>query len=91
VQIGLGARHGDIEEPPLLLDQIRPAGRELGREVAVGDVEDVHRVPLLALRRMHRGEHQVVLVEVRRAREVARRLRRIQSQLRQKCFPALKL
>src|SRR6185436_4399396 len=41
----------------------------------------MHRFPLLSLRRVHGGEHEVVLVEVRLARQVAGGLRRIERHL----------
>ena len=39
--------------------------------IAVGHVQDVHRSPFLALGRVRRGQHQVVLIQVGLAREVA--------------------
>ena len=64
----LGARHRDIEQPPLLLDLGRRAGGEVGRNAAVDDVEHEHRLPFLALGGMDGREDQIVLVEQRHAR-----------------------
>ena len=63
------------------LDQLRLAGGELGREAAVDHVEQVHRVPLHALGGVDGGQHQVVLVERRAARQVAGGVRRVEGQL----------
>src|SRR5258706_7414037 len=88
VELALRTRQRHVEQALLLLDQRRAAGAELRWKAAIGHVQHVHRVPLLAFRRMHRREDQVVLVEMRIAREVARRCRRIERQLAQECFPA---
>ncbi len=84
---GLRARQRDIQQAPLLLDLLGLAGGELVREIAVRHVDDVHRLPLLALGRMHRGEDEVVLVQQRRAREVARGRRRVERELREEGLP----
>src|SRR5260221_124907 len=88
VELAIRTRQRHVEQALLLLDQRRAAGAELRWKAAIGHVQHVHRVPLLAFRRMHRREDQVVLVEMRIAREVARRCRRIERQLAQECFPA---
>ena len=51
--------------------ELGPSGGKLRREVAVGDVEQENRVPFLALSRMDGGQHEVILVEIRRSGEVA--------------------
>ena len=68
MQLVLGARHRDIEQPPLLLDLGGRAGAEIGRDAAVDDVEHEDRLPFLALGGMDGREDQVVLVEQRRRR-----------------------
>src|SRR5262249_19249433 len=84
VQIALRARHRNVEKPPLLVDQLRAAGREFRGETAVGNVQHVHGIPLLPLRGGDRGQHEPVLVEVWRSREIARGLWRVERQLCQK-------
>ncbi len=91
VEARFRARHRDVEQAPLFVDQLGAAGGEFGREAAVGHVQHVDRVPLLALRRVHGGEHEVVLVEERRAREIAGRGGRIQGELGEESFPCLEL
>ena len=81
VQVVLGARHGDVEQAPLLLDLGGRAGAEIGGDAAVDDVEDEHRLPLLPLGRMDGRQDQIVLVLQRRAGFVAGGVRRIEGQL----------
>ena len=83
MQIVLGARHRDIEQPALLLDLGRGAGAEIGRDAAVDDVEHEHRFPFLALGGMDGREDQIVLVEQRHAGLVAGGVRRIERQFGQ--------
>ena len=45
VQVVLGARHRDVEQPALLLDLGGRAGREVRRDAAVGGVEHEDRCP----------------------------------------------
>ena len=60
-----GAREGDVQEPPLLL-QILGAPRGAGeRERAVGRADHEHRVPLLPLGRVHGAEHEHVVLAAR--------------------------
>ena len=86
MQIVLGARHGDIEQPPLLLDLGRRAGAEVGGNAAVDDVEHEDRFPFLPLGGMDRREDQIVLVEQRHARLIAGGIRRVERQLGQEAL-----
>ena len=88
VQVILGPRHRDIEEPPLLLDFRTRAGGEVGRQAAVDGVEDEDRLPLLPFRRVDGGKDQVVLIEQRLAGPVAGGVRRIERQLGQEPLAA---
>ena len=81
VQVVLGARHGDVEQAPLLLDLGGRAGAEIGGDAAVDDIEDEHRFPLLSLGRMDGRQDQIILVLQRRAGFVAGGVRRIEGQL----------
>ena len=71
----LRARHRDVEQAPLLLDLLARPGAHVRRNAAVDDVEDVHRLPFLALRGVNRRQDQVVVVEPGRAGLGARRRR----------------
>ena len=64
----LGARHGDIEQPPFFLDLGARSGGEVGRQAAVDRVQHEDRLPLLPFRRMDGGEDEVILVEQRQRR-----------------------
>ncbi len=86
VQIVLGAGHRDVEEPSLLFDFGRGAGAEIGGDTAVHGVQDEDRLPLLPLRRMDRGQDQIVLIEQGQPRLVAGRIRRVESKLRQEAL-----
>ena len=86
MQVVLGARHGDIEQPALLLDLGRRAGAEIGRHAAVDDVEHEDRLPFLALGGMDGRQDQIVLVEQRHAGLVAGRVRRIERQFGQEAL-----
>ena len=83
MQIVLGARHRDIEQAAFLLDLGRCAGAKIGRNAAIDDVQHEDRFPFLALGGMDRRKDQIILVEQRHARLVARRVRRIERELRQ--------
>src|ERR1700686_2621358 len=85
-QVVLRAGERDIQQPPLLLDELRPAGGELGREAAIHDVQHVDGVPLHAFRRVDRRQHQVVLIERRAAGEVTGGVRRIECELGEEAF-----
>ena len=87
VQRVLGPRHGDIEQPTLLLDLSRRAGAEVRRHAAIDDVEHEDRFPFLALGRMDGGEDQVILIEQRHTRLIARGIRRIEGEVGQKARP----
>ena len=71
----------DVHEPPLLGDLLLRPRRHARREVPVVRREQVDRAELQTLRRVHRGQHEPVVVEVRRLREVLGRGRRIEQQL----------
>ena len=85
-QIVLRARERDVQQAPLLLDQLALAGGELGREAAVDYVEHEHGVPLHALGRVDGREHQEVLIERGTPREVAGGVRRIERELGQEAL-----
>jgi hypothetical protein len=80
-QIVLGARERDVQQAPLLLDELGLAGGELRREAAVDDVEHEHSVPLHALGRVDGREHQKVLIERRAPRKIAGRVGWIEGEL----------
>ena len=82
----LGARHGDVEQPALLLDLLGAAGRHVGGDAAVDDVEDVDRLPLLPLGGVDGRQDQVVLVEQRHAGLRTRSPRRIEREVGQERF-----
>ena len=63
VELVPGPRHGDIQEPPLFLDQLWLTGRELGGESPVGDVQDRNAIPFLAFGRVNRRKNEIVFVE----------------------------
>ncbi len=86
MQIVARARHADIQQPALLLDQLRLAGRELRREAAVDDIQDIHDVPLHALGRVDGGQSQILLVQHRPPRQIAGGVGRIESQLREEAL-----
>ena len=86
MQLVLGPRHGDVEQPPLLLDLGRRAGAEIGRDAAVDDIEHEDRLPFLPLGGMDGGEDQIILVEQRHAGLVAGRVRRVERQFGQEAL-----
>ena len=88
VQLIACTRHCDVQQPPLLVDSIRLAGCEFRREISVGDIQHVDRVPFLALGRMHGGQHQIILIQHRWPCELATRARRVERQLGQESFAA---
>ena len=65
------------------------AGRHVRRDHAVGGVDDVHDVPLAAFGGVDRAQDQVVLVQQRRAGQVAGGRRRIERQLAQEAAAAV--
>jgi hypothetical protein len=81
MELSAGARHRHIEQPSLLVDALFRASRHAGGEVPVVQREHVDRLPLQSLGRVDRGEHEVVLVAVRRSCEVSARLRWIEHKL----------
>jgi hypothetical protein len=70
MKIVLCAGHGDIEEPPFLLDLGRGADTEVGRHATIDNVEQVDRLPFL-VGGMDRRQDEVLLVEKRHAGLVA--------------------
>ena len=83
-----GAGHRDVEQPPLLLDVLRPVGRHVRGDAAVDQVQHEHRLPFLALGRMDGRQDQIVLVLVRRAGGPASGRGRVQGQLGQEALAA---
>src|SRR5580700_6855102 len=81
------ARHRHVEEPALLLDLLTAADRHIRRDAAIDDVQHEDGIPLLALGRVDRRQHEVVLVEMRRNRLGAGGLGRVQGQLGEKGAP----
>src|SRR5947208_10398637 len=75
--------HGHVQEAPLLFDRLGIAGGKVGRDVAVGDMEEVYDIPLAALRRVDRTDGDEVLVERWRTSEIARGRRRVQREVGQ--------
>ena len=86
IEVVLGAGHGDVQQPALLLDLGRRAGAEVGWHAAIDDVEQVDRFPFLTLGGMNGRENEIVVVEQRYAGLVAGRIRRIQRQFGQEAF-----
>ena len=72
VQFILSPRHRHIEEAPFLLDFLACAGGKVGRDAAIHHIEDRDRLPFLAFRGMDGGEDQIILIEQRLSRFVAR-------------------
>ena len=85
-QIVFRARHGDVEQPPLLLYLGGSSGAKIGWYAAVNNVEDEYRSPFLTLGGMNRGKDQVILIEAWHARLVTRGVRRIERQLGEKAL-----
>ena len=86
MQVVLGARHGDVEQPPFLLDLGRRCRCQVRWNAAVDDVEHEHRLPFLALGGVDGREDQIVLIEQRHAGLVARGVGRIERQLGQEAL-----
>src|SRR5215470_17740435 len=80
----LGARHGDVEQAPLLLDLRGAAGCHVGGDATVDHVENEHRAPLLALGGMNRREDKIVLIEPRGAGLAAAGARRVEREVGEK-------
>ena len=64
----------------------RLADRQIDWNTSVDGIEDEYLRPFLALGRMDRGQDEVVLIEVRRARFFARRVKRIQRKVCQRAL-----
>ena len=84
VQMLPSTRHGDVKETAFFLDLLRAADRHVRGDATIDDVEHEHGIPFLALGRMDRRQHEVILIEMRRTRLGAGGLRRVQGQLGQK-------
>ena len=67
MKIVLCARHRDVEQAALLLELSGSAGAEVRRHATVDHVEDIDRLPFLALRRMDRRQDEVVLIQEKHA------------------------
>ena len=80
-----------VQRTPLLGESLAAAEAHVGGDVAVVGGDQVHGLPLEPLRGVHRAEHEVVLVEMRRSREVGARGRRIERQLGGKVLHASRL
>src|ERR1700730_12346286 len=78
MEIVLGARHCDIEEPPLLLNLFRSAGAEVRWNTSIDDIQHEDRLPFLALGGMDGRKDQIILIEQRQAGLIAGRIRRIE-------------
>src|SRR3989442_12506243 len=64
------SRDGDVQQTPLLGHPLLAARAHVGWEVAVVGRDEMDRVPLEALRRVHGAEHDEVLVEMRAPRQI---------------------
>src|SRR5580704_14216320 len=87
MEIVLGARHCDIEEPPLLLNLFRSAGAEVRWNTSIDDIQHEDRLPFLALGGMDGRKDQIILIEQRQAGLIAGRIRRIERQFCQETLP----
>jgi hypothetical protein len=56
MKIVFNACHRDIEQTAFLFQLLSGAGTEIGGHAAVDNIKDEDRFPLLALRRMDRGQ-----------------------------------
>ena len=86
VKIVLCTRHRDVKQAALLLELSGSASAEVRRHATVDHVEDIDRLPFLALRRMDRRQDEVVLIQERHAGLIAGRVRRVQGEFRQEAF-----
>src|SRR6185437_7579070 len=80
-QVVLGAGQSDVEQAPLLVDELGLAGGEFGGEAAVDHIEEVDGIPLHAFGGVDGGEDEIVLIERGTAGEVARRVGGIEGEL----------
>jgi hypothetical protein len=71
MEVVLCTGHGYVEQASFLLNFGRGAGPEIGGHAAIDDIEQIDRLPLLALGRMNCGQDQVILIEQRHAGLVA--------------------
>ena len=75
------ARHGDVKEPAFFFDLLAGSDAQVRRDAAVDGIQHEYGFPFLALRRMDRREDEVVLIEKRRSRLVARRAGWVEREL----------
>ena len=78
MQIVFRAGHRDIEQSAFLLEFGRGAGAEIGRDTAVDRVQDKDCLPFLPLRRMDRGQDQIVFIKQRNTALITGRIRRVE-------------
>ena len=64
VEVGLRSCEGDVEQSPFLFDLGVRFGGQIGRDVAIGRVQDEDRLPLQALGGVDRAEGEIVLVQI---------------------------
>ncbi len=84
IEFVLGARHGDIQKTPFLLDLFARAGGQVGRDAAIHHIQDRDGFPFLALGGMDGGVDEIIFVEQRLASFVACGLRRVEREIGQK-------
>src|SRR6516162_5951680 len=86
MQIILSARHRDIKQTAFLFQLLSGARTEVRRDAAVDNVQDEDGFPLLALRRVDRGQDQVILIKQRYTGLVAGGVRRVERELGQEAL-----
>ena len=86
VKLVLGPRHGDIKKAPFFLNFRRRAGSKVGGKASIDGVEKKNCLPLLPLGGMDCGKDQVILVEKRGTRLIARGIRGIKCKFGQEPF-----
>jgi len=87
MQVILGARHGDVKQPPFLLDLSGRPGSKVRGQAAIDHVEHENRFPFLAFGGMDRGKDQIVFIEQRHSSLIAGGIRWVKRQLSKKPFP----
>jgi len=86
MEIVLCSRHRDVEKAAFLFKFSRGARSEVRWHAAVDHVENVHRLPFLALGRVDGRQDQIVLIQQRHARLIAGRIWWIQGEFSEKAF-----